>query len=106
MKQTIFVLQILFITSCTKEVSCLDERFTCTHTVYYGFQACPDPKVPNQWKFSNCKSYQEKEEVTACDTSAWLLKARLFDKDRIANDSINPTWAAFTRLYPNECNCK
>jgi len=105
MKKIIFVLQILLAASCTKEESCSETPVTCTHTIYYAYQACPDPEDSNLWKFSNCKSYTETVEITACDSSAWLLEARLMDESRKYEPN-NPSWNEFTRLYPNECGCK
>ncbi|MBC7775528.1 MAG: hypothetical protein H7246_08815 [Phycisphaerae bacterium] len=105
MKKIIFVLQILLAASCMKEGSCPGSTLICTHTVYKGFRACPDPNIPNQWLFSDCKSYTESFEICDGDTSAWLVEARLFDESR-NNDSTNQTWTEFARLYPNECGCK
>lgn len=105
MKKVIFVLQILLAASCTKEDSCIGSPVTCTHTIYYGYQACPDPQDANKWKFSNCKSYMETVDMTGCDTSAWLVEARLFDESR-KHEPNNPSWNEFARLYPNECGCK
>jgi len=105
MKNLIIVLQILLAASCTRTATCLDSRLTCTHVIYYTFLACSDPKIPNKWKFSNCKSYEERTELTACDTSAWLAETRLIDSVR-TNNPENPTWEAFALLYPNECGCR
>ncbi len=105
MKQLIFVLQILLATSCAKEGSCPGATVICTHTIYNGYRACPDPNVPDQWHFSDCQSYTETFEICARDTSEWLNEARAFDESR-KTDPNSQTWDAFVQLYPNECGCK
>jgi hypothetical protein len=104
MNRTLILLQILFFASCVKEEPCASKRVLCTHTIYYGYQACPDHANPGKWVFSNCKFYTETAEMTACDTSSWLLEARAFDESRKYEPNDN-SWNEFTRLYPNQCGC-
>ncbi len=105
MKQIIFVLQILLAASCTKEGSCPGASVICTHTIYNGYRSCPDPKNPDQWHFSDCKSYTETYEMCDSDTSDWLLETRAFDESW-KSDPRSPIWEEFASLYPNECGCK
>ena len=105
MKQVLFVLPILLAASCTKEAPCPGASIICTHTIYYGYRACPDPKNSDLWHFSECQSYTETFEMCERDTSAWLLEARAFDESR-KSDQDSQTWEAFVQLYPNECGCK
>lgn len=105
MKRAMILLQILFITACIKEQPCASERVRCTHTIYYGYLACPDPDNPGNWRYSNCKYYTETAEMTACDTSAWLEEARLFDESRKYEPN-NDSWNEFARQYPNQCGCQ
>jgi len=105
MKYFLVAIPFLIAASCTKEAPCNGASVTCTHTIYYAYVACPDLQNSGKWIYSDIKSSTETFEMSDCDSSGWLAKTRQFDENwKIAPN--NPSWEAFTRIYPNTCGCE
>lgn len=92
--------------SCSKqEPTCVGTRATCTHTIFFSYLVCPDPEDSTQVKYSQIQSYTTAEEMSSCDTTAWLSTTRAADEQWKINPDV-PTWEAFAKAHPNTCGCR
>ena len=103
----IFAIVLMTFASCSKEpVGCSGPTVTCNHKVGIAYVVCPDPEDSTKLKFSDPQFSIQTDEISVCDTTAWLSEARKFDAEQLQYDPSVPTWNQFSKLYPNECGCK
>lgn len=103
MKKLFFALVVIF-ASCSKQDQCVGTQHMCVHKFGIAYTVCPDPNDPTKTVFTHAEFAFDTLTLSSCDTSFWLDQTRALDRKEMFDP--NPSWAEFSRLFPNECGCE
>ena len=98
MKNLIFVLFLVAVTACNKDVESIDpcDRTVICHRTYYTYNTCTNGQYDNVYEHTII------DTIPFCQTQSYCLVAKAAE-DNVRH--LSPEFDQFVRQYPTDCGC-